>query len=152
MAQRFPLQILLERAQGDLDAATKRLGVAQRERADASKQLEALLRYRDDYHARFAQSAQSGMPAGNWRNFQAFIDTLDTAIDQQRRVLAAADARLDDARPHWLHKKRVVGSFEVLQTRAATQDAQRDAKREQRDADEHAAKMLRMRADAAKSP
>jgi flagellar FliJ protein len=150
MAQGFPLQILLDRAHEDLDAATRQLGVAQRERTEAADQLDALLRYRDEYHARFSQSAQHGMPAGNWRNFQAFLDTLDVAIGQQRRMLAAADARIDEARPHWQQKKRTVGSYEVLQARGVAQEAQRSAKREQREADEHAAKVLRMRADAAK--
>ena len=77
MAHGFPLQLLLDRAQEDLDTAAKQLGTAQRDRTAAAEQLDALLRYRDEYHARFAQSAQHGMPAGNWRNFQAFIDTLD---------------------------------------------------------------------------
>ncbi len=108
------------------------------------------MRYRDEYRVRFAESAQSGMPAGNWRNFQAFLDTLDAAIEQQRRVLAAAQTRIDAARPEWQAKKRTLGSYEILQARGARQDAQRAAKREQRDADEHAAKVLRMRADAAK--
>ncbi|WP_269506568.1 flagellar export protein FliJ [Burkholderia sp. IMCC1007] len=151
MAHGFPLQLLLDRAQEDLDTAAKQLGTAQRERASAAEQLDALLRYRDEYHANFAQSAQHGMPAGNWRNFQAFIDTLDTAIAQQRNVLAAADARIDEARPNWQQKKRTVGSYEILHARGVAQAAQRDAKREQRDADEHAAKILRMRADAARS-
>ncbi|WP_175718689.1 flagellar export protein FliJ [Burkholderia anthina] len=151
MAHGFPLQLLLDRAQEDLDTAAKQLGTAQRERASAAEQLDALLRYRDEYHANFAQSAQHGMPAGNWRNFQAFIDTLDTAIAQQRNVLAAAEARIDEARPNWQQKKRTVGSYEILQARGVAQEAQREAKREQRDADEHAAKMLRMRADAARS-
>ncbi|WP_323119551.1 flagellar export protein FliJ [Burkholderia alba] len=150
MAQSFPLQILLDRAQDALDTATRQLGHAQRDRTDAQAQLDALLRYRDEYHARFAVSAQSGMPAGNWRNFQAFIDTLDAAIGQQRHVLAAAEARIDEARPEWQSKKRAVGSFEILQARGAEQEARRTAKIEQRDSDEHAAKVLRMRADAAK--
>lgn len=151
MAQGFPLQFLLDRAQEDLDAAAKQLGVAQRERTEAAGQLDALLRYRDEYHVRFTQSAQQGMPAGNWRNFQAFIDTLEAAIGQQRRVLAAAEARIDEARPHWQQKKRAVGSYEILQARGVAQAAQRTAKREQREADEHAAKVLLMRADAMKS-
>ncbi|HEF5873436.1 TPA: flagellar export protein FliJ [Burkholderia cenocepacia] len=151
MGHGFPLQLLLDRAQEDLDSAAKQLGAAQRDRTAAAEQLDALLRYRDEYHARFAQSAQNGMPAGNWRNFQAFIDTLDAAIAQQRTVLAAAEVRIDEARPHWQQKKRTVGSYEILQARGVAQEAQRAAKREQRDADEHAAKILRMRADAARS-
>ncbi|MBN3793167.1 flagellar export protein FliJ [Burkholderia sp. Ac-20353] len=151
MAQGFPLQILLDRAQENLDEATRQLGHAQRDRTAAADQLDALLRYRDEYHTRFAQSAQHGMPAGNWRNFQAFLDTLDAAIAQQRGALAAADARIDEARPHWQQQKRTVGSYEILQARGVAQEANRAAKREQREADEHAAKVLRMRADAARS-
>nr|AAS45445.1 putative flagellar protein FliJ [Burkholderia pseudomallei] len=150
MAQSFPLQLLLERAQDVLVSAAKQLGRAQRERTDAQPQLDALMRFLDEYRVRFAEFAQSGMPAGNWRNFQAFLDTLVAAIEQQRRVLAAAQTRIDAARPEWQAKKRTLGSYEILQARGARQDAQRAAKREQRDADEHAAKVLRMRADAAK--
>ncbi|MBU9192806.1 flagellar export protein FliJ [Burkholderia gladioli] len=149
MAATFPLQILLDRAQEDLDNATRALGHAQRERGSAQDQLDALLRYRDEYHARFAMDAQAGMPAGSMRNFQSFIDTLDAAIGQQRRIVAAAEARVDAARPEWQARKRTLGSYEILQKRGLAQDQQRAAKREQRDADEHAAKVLRMRADAA---
>ncbi len=151
MSARFPLQILLDRAQEDLDNAAKHLGQAQRDRSAAQEQLDALMRYRDEYHARFAVDAQAGMPAGSMRNFQSFIDTLDAAIGQQRRIVAAADARLDAARPEWQARKRTLGSYEILQARGAAQDEQRAAKREQRDADEHSAKVLRMRADAAHS-
>lgn len=150
MAQRFPLQLLLERAHDELAAVTRQLGHAQRERTDAQTQLDALLRYRDDYYTNFSVAAQAGMPAGNWRNFQAFIDTLDAAIGQQRRVLAAADARVDEARPAWQAKKRMLGAYQTLQARGAQQEAHGVAKREQRDADEYAANALRLRAAAAK--
>ncbi|WP_246796224.1 flagellar export protein FliJ [Burkholderia perseverans] len=149
MTARFPLQILLDRAQEDLDNATKQLGLAQRDRTAAVAQLDSLLRYRDEYHERFAADAQAGMPAGSMRNFQSFIDTLDAAIGQQRRIVAAADARIEATRPEWQARKRTLGSYEILQARGVAQDEQRAAKREQRDADEHAAKVLRMRADAA---
>ena len=145
MAKHFPIKTLIDLAQNDVDAAAKQLGRAQRERADIEAQLESLVRYRDEYHANFSASAQSGMPAGNWRNFQAFIDTLDAAIEQQRRLLAAAAARVEAAKPEWQRQKQKLGSYEVLQARGEAEQARVVARREQRDADEHAAKMLRMR-------
>jgi flagellar protein FliJ len=147
MSKHFPIQTLIDLAQDDLDAATKHLGRVQRERTDIETQLNSLLQYRDEYHARFTQTAQSGMPAGNWRNFQAFIDTLDSAIEQQRRLLAAATARVEAAKPEWQNQKRKLGSYEILQARGEAAQALKSARREQRDADEHAAKVLRMRAD-----
>jgi flagellar FliJ protein len=85
------------------------------------------------------------MPAGSWRNFQAFIDTLDSAIEQQRRLLAAVTSRVEAAKPEWQRQKQKLGSYEVLQARGDAEQARLAARREQRDADEHAAKMLRMR-------
>lgn len=145
MEKHFPIQTLIDLAQGDVDAAAKQLGRAHRERADIEAQLEALIRYRDEYHASFSSSAQAGMPAGNWRNFQAFIDTLDGAIDQQRKLLATATSRVEAAKPEWQRQKQKLGSYEVLQARGEAAQARVDARREQRDGDEHAAKMLRMR-------
>lgn len=145
MGKHFPIKTLIDLAQNDVDAAAKQLGRAQRERSDVQAQLESLVRYRDEYHANFSASAQNGMPAGNWRNFQAFIDTLDAAIEQQRRLLAAATSRVEAAKPEWQRQKQKLGSYEVLQARGDAAEARLAARREQRDADEHAAKMLRMR-------
>jgi len=145
MTKQTALQTLIGLAQDDVDAATQRLGRVQRERSEVEKQLEALINYRDEYHARFTQSARAGMAAGNVRNFQAFIDTLDAAIEQQRRILEQATARVEAARPEWQRSKQKLGSYEVLQARHDEVQARKDARREQRDADEHAARVLRMR-------
>jgi flagellar FliJ protein len=147
MAKHFPIKTLIGLAQDDVDAAAQRLGRAQREASEVQAQLDALVRYRDEYHARFTASAQSGMPAGNMRNFQAFIDTLDAAIEQQRKLLNTANARVEAAKPEWQRHKQKLGSYEVLQARGDAAEAQQVARREQRDADEHAARILRMRAE-----
>jgi flagellar protein FliJ len=146
MTQPSPLQTLIGLAQDDVDAAAQKLGRVQRERGEVEKQLEALIKYRDEYHTRFTESARQGMAAGNVRNFQAFIDTLDAAIDQQRRLLEQANARVEAAKPEWQRCKQKLGSFEVLQARQDEVAARTQARREQRDADEFAARALRMRA------
>ncbi|WP_028221860.1 flagellar export protein FliJ [Paraburkholderia oxyphila] len=145
MTKQTALQTLIGLAQDDVDAATQRLGRVQRERVEIEKQLKALIDYRDEYHARFTESARTGMAAGNVRNFQAFIDTLDAAIDQQRRMLEQAKQRVEAAKPDWQRSKQKLGSYEVLQSRQDDVQALKDARREQRDADDHAARVLRMR-------
>jgi flagellar protein FliJ len=149
MSKHFPIKTLIGLAQDEVDAAAQRLGRAQRERNDVQAQLDALVQYRDEYYARFTASAQSGMPAGNMRNFQAFIDTLDAAIGQQRNLLVTASARVEAAKPDWQRQKQKLGSYEVLQARGEAAEAKVAARREQRDADEFAARILRMRADGA---
>lgn len=147
MAKHFPIKTLIGLAKDDVDAAAQRLGRAQRERGDVQSQLDSLVQYRDEYHARFTATAQTGMPAGNMRNFQAFIDTLDAAIEQQRDLLVAANARVEAAKPDWQRQKQKLGSYEVLQARGEAVEAKQTARRDQRDADEHAARILRMRAE-----
>jgi flagellar FliJ protein len=115
MAKHFPIKTLIGLAQDDVDAAAQRLGRAQRERNDVQSQFDSLVQYRDEYHARFTATAQTGMPAGNMRNFQAFIDTLDAAIEQQRNLLVTANARVEAAKPDWQRQKQKLGSYEVLQ-------------------------------------
>ena len=146
MTKESPLTTLIGLAQDDVDAATQRLGRLTRERDEVKQQLDALVTYRDEYHARFTESARSGMAAGNVRNFQAFIDTLDSAIEQQQRLLEQANTRLEAAKPEWRHQKQKLGSYEVLQARSDAVEARKTARREQRDADEHAARVLRTRA------
>ncbi|HVE10820.1 MAG TPA: flagellar export protein FliJ [Paraburkholderia sp.] len=145
MAHPSPIQKLIELAQDELDAAAQRLGRAQRERSEIEAQLNALIEYRNEYYTRFTTSAQLGMAAGNMRNFQAFIDTLDAAIEQQRRLLANAGARVEAAKPEWQKQRQKLGSYEVLQARGDAVEAVKTARREQRDADEYGARMLRMR-------
>jgi flagellar FliJ protein len=147
MSKHFPIRTLIGLAQDDVDAAAQRLGRMQRERGEVESQLNALIQYRDEYHTRFTTTAQSGMPAGNMRNFQAFIDTLDAAIEQQRKLLVAATARVEAAKPEWQRQKQKLGSYEVLEARGVAAEARQTARREQRDADEHAARILRMRAE-----
>ena len=149
MTKQTALQTLIGLAQDDVDAATQKLGRVQRERGEVEKQLQALITYRDEYHTRFTQSARTGMAAGNVRNFQAFIDTLDAAIEQQRRILEQATARVEAAKPEWQRSKQKLGSYEVLEARGLAAEAKAAARREQRDADEFGARILRMRAEGA---
>ncbi|WJF90466.1 flagellar export protein FliJ [Paraburkholderia bonniea] len=143
MTQHAPLKTLIGLAQDEVEAAAQKLGRAQRERGEAQTQLDALVQYRDEYHARFTQSAQTGMAAGQMRNFQAFIDTLDHAISLQRGQLSAASGRVAQAQPEWQQRKQKLGSYEVLEARGEAALAVRENRREQRDADEHAARIFR---------
>jgi flagellar protein FliJ len=151
MSKSLPINTLIELAQEELDAATKRLGKLQQERNDVETQLNSLVNYRDEYHARFTASAQQGTTAQTLRNFQAFVDTLDAAINQQRAMLVIADQRIEQAKPEWRQKKQKVGSYEILAARGEAVLAKQAARVEQRQADEFAARAVRMRAERASS-
>jgi flagellar protein FliJ len=149
MSKHLPINTLINLAEEELEAATKKLGKLQQERNEVESQLNSLVTYRDEYHARFTASAQEGTTAQTLRNFQAFVDTLDSAINQQRGLLAAATQRLEAAKPEWQQRKQKLGSYQVLAARGEAVQAKQDARTEQRDSDEHSAKILRMRAERA---
>jgi flagellar protein FliJ len=149
MSKHLPIKTLINLAEEELEAATKKLGKLQQERNEVESQLNSLVTYRDEYHARFTASAQEGTTAQTLRNFQAFVDTLDSAINQQRGLLAAATQRLEAAKPEWQQRKQKLGSYQVLAARGEAVQAKQDARTEQRDSDEHSAKILRMRAERA---
>jgi flagellar protein FliJ len=149
MSKHLPIKTLINLAEEELEAATKRLGKLQQERNEVETQLNSLVTYRDEYHARFTASAQEGTTAQTLRNFQAFVDTLDSAINQQRVLLVGANQRLEAAKPEWQQRKQKLGSYEVLAARGEAVLAKQEARSEQRDSDEHASKMLRMRAEKA---
>jgi flagellar protein FliJ len=151
MSKNLPINTLIELAQEELDAATKKLGKLQQERNDVEAQLNSLVNYRDEYHVRFTASAQQGTTAQTLRNFQAFVDTLDAAINQQRAMLQLADQRIEAAKPEWRMKKQKVGSYEILAARSEAMIAKKVARVEQRQADEFAARAMRMRAERASS-
>ena len=149
MSKHLPIKTLINLAEEELEAATKKLGKFQQERDEIETQLNSLVTYRDEYHARFTASAQEGTTAQTLRNFQAFVDTLDSAISQQRVLLVGANQRLEAAKPEWQQRKQKLGSYEVLAARGELVKAKQESRVEQRDSDEHASKMLRMRAEKA---
>src|ERR1700710_943510 len=149
MSKHLPIKTLINLAEEELEAATKKLGKLQQERNEAEGQLNALVTYREEYHARFTASAQVGTTAQTLRNFQAFVDTLDAAINQQRGLVNAANQRLEAAKPEWQMRKQKLGSYEVLAARGEATKAKQEARVEQRESDEHSAKILRMRSERA---
>ncbi|GAB3630425.1 flagellar export protein FliJ [Pandoraea terrae] len=147
MNSHLPLKLLIELAQKDVDEAAKLLGDRQRQRAEVERQLEALKTYRHEYRSRMQTATQTGMAGGDWRNFQQFIDTLDSAIGQQQMLLQQAQDRLEAARREWQAQQRRLNSFGTLATRAQAREDLRVARREQKDNDEYAARATRRRAD-----
>lgn len=148
MTTPLPFDRLKQLAQDDVDAAARRLGTTQQQCDEAQRQLQALLDYRREYQDKLQAAAQAGMPAAGWRNFQQFIDTLDTAIARQRQAVAQADAQVADSRHAWQRHRQRLHSFDALAERAAQRERHRANRAEQRDNDEYAARRARSRVHA----
>jgi flagellar FliJ protein len=138
MAINPALETLIELATGETDEAAKRLGRAVRACEDTEQKLTLLLQYRDDYTARFQSGMAAGITAAGYRNFQLFLDKLDTAIAGQQQIVDEAKRRMNGERVAWQESERKRMSYGTLATRAHKEEERKENKRDQKLMDEFA--------------
>lgn len=143
MGKHSALEILIELASTQSDETAKRLGLAIRACEDSEKKLSMLLQYREDYEARFRAGMAGGISMAGYRNFQDFLEKLDTAITGQQRLVDGAKQRIETERGAWQASERKRLSFDTLATRAGRIEQLKENKRDQKMMDDHAARTVR---------
>ena len=151
MSNKFSLQPLVNLAQQQYDAATKKFGQLNQQKQAAQAKLDALLQYRKDYQVRFQESMQNGMNHSDLRNFQDFIQRLDEAIAQQRITNEQAGKLLLIGRSELTEAQRKMKSFDTLAQRHIESEKKLAAKSEQREQDEHTGRITTIKAAAAQN-
>ncbi|HEY1151002.1 MAG TPA: flagellar export protein FliJ [Pseudoduganella sp.] len=140
MASTQQLETLIDLAQRETDDCAKRLGAALKAVNDAEEKLNMLIGYRDEYGRRFDASQQAGITPMAYRNFQAFMEKLDSAIQGQQEVLRHAQSRGEMDKKQWQDAERKRMSYSTLRERAEAQALKVEAKRDQKAMDEHASR------------
>lgn len=140
MASPSQLATLIDLAQRETDDCAKRLGAALKALDDCRQKLNMLSGYRDDYAQRFEASMSNGITPMAYRNFQAFMAKLDSAIMGQQQVVEHAQARSDNEKMRWQLAERKRMSYTTLNNRAQEQALKLENKRDQKAMDEHAAR------------
>jgi flagellar FliJ protein len=140
MSKTFQLQPLLDLSNLRLDEATRQLGKLIAGEQEASKRLDLLVQYRDEYHARFLSAAGHGLGPDAWRNYQHFLGRLDQAIDQARQMVETSKQRTALGQKHWLDQRGKVKAFDTLAQRHQARTAHAEYRQEQKQSDEHAAR------------
>jgi flagellar FliJ protein len=134
------IKMLLDLAQNRVDAAARQLGQLNSEERKAEHKLRVLLEFRHDYQARLSEHAQRGIEQVAWRNFLAFMGKLDHAISEQSKALVRSRDNQRAGRDEWQAEQRMFKSYDTLSQRHAREEAERAARREQREHDEQAIK------------
>jgi len=143
MATQSALDTLIDLATKETDEAAKRLGRAIRTGDEAEQKLQLLLQYRNDYLDRFQASLQAGsLNAAAYRNYQLFLDKLDEAIKGQQRIVQDTQKRVGKERGAWQESERKRISYDTLAERALQARELKEARREQKQTDEFAARAL----------
>ena len=140
MTKNFPLQQILDLSQLRLEESTRRLGELIASEQEATKRLELLIQYRDEYHGRFLAAARDGLGREQWSNFQLFLDKLDTAIGQAKAMMAQSQQMTSAGQQDWLHKRGRVKAFDTLAQRHQAQVDYQESRQEQKNLDERAAR------------
>lgn len=140
MNKRFNLQSLQDLSSLRLDQATRQLGQLIAGEKQDSQRLELLVQYRNEYHAQFLAAASKGLDPGTWQNYQKFLAKLDEAVEQARTMIQSARQRTVAGQKNWLDKRGKVKAYDTLAQRFRARVAYEDARNEQKQADEHAAR------------
>ena len=140
MVKPFSLQTVLELMQVRADDATQRLARLIANERDAKNKLDMLQQYRDEYAARFRQSAQNGMAQREWHNYQEFLNRLDEAINAQRQAVAQQAKNTVAGQKNWQEQRKKLKAFDTLSERHFSAENAKDQKRDQKIQDEFAAR------------
>ena len=135
-ANTSPLDTLIELARGDRDQAGQALASERQNERQVSGQLESLLQYRLEYSQRLQQAMRDGIDPASMRNYQQFLDSLDSALARAREALAAQQQRVGQRQVQWQQEQRKLSSYDTLASRREGQQRRQEARQEQRTSDE----------------
>lgn len=137
---RDTLSLLLDRAEGERDAAAQALHAARAQAQAARAQHGELSGYRQDYQQRWTQSFAQATTMDIVACYQSFGQRLNQAVDTQGHVAQHADQRQDRAREALRQAELRVAALRQLIARRQAEVAKAAERREQRAADEFAAR------------
>ena len=138
MAAAFPLQALLDHSRHRMEAAERLLRMLKRKEDMAQRQLQELHGFKSEYQNRLTGGGANGMDIVLLRDFYAFLVKLDRAISHQDGEVVQAHAHWQAAHENWLALRQKVKAYETLAARHASQELQKQEKRDQRLTDETA--------------
>jgi len=137
------LKLLLDLVQQQTDASAKKLGKLNLQLQEAEKKLNLLLQYRHSYQSHFQNATEKGINHLEWRNFIAFMDKLDAAVNEQQQVVLHAQNKKIEGGNEFLSYQRKLKSYDTLLQRQQDAENQKQMKYEQKLQDEFASNSSR---------
>lgn len=129
-------------AQQSEDVAAQTLGKIQRELSEHHLKLSELMKYYQDYTARFNEQAGKGMSIIQVQSYQKFISQLEVAISEQKKNVSRVSEACDSSRTDWNVERQKTQVLEKVITRYQKQEQQIHNRQEQRRSDEFVANRL----------
>jgi len=147
MTSMHPLLTLLAQTERERDAAMADAKRAEMEHDNALRQAKQLHSYRREYEQRWSSQFSRSGGIDIVQCYQGFVSRLSQAIEAQERVTLLAAQRVERAQEAWrVHEIRVASVRKLIERRRRDQRST-DDRREQKELDEHAARVLWGRGD-----
>lgn len=140
MKQSRRIDPLLNRAQETQDVAARVLAERQNTLAQHEAQLDELRRYADEY----GQSQLAATSPAQLANRRAFLDRLQSAVEQQSRAVDNSRQTVEIERGRLLLASRDKQVLEQLASSYRAQERQVDERRSQRELDDLGARRVRI--------
>ncbi|AIR00941.1 flagella biosynthesis chaperone FliJ [Pluralibacter gergoviae] len=138
MTQHGALNTLKTLAEQEVDSAARLLGEMRRGCQQAEEQLTMLMNYQLEYQTGLNGDMAQGIASLRWQNYQQFIQTLETAIEQHRRQLIQWQNKVEQALGAWREKKQRLQAWQTLQERQASAARLAENRLDQKKMDEFA--------------
>lgn len=142
MAEQFRLQSILDLSQTRMDEAARTLAALIAGENDQAGKLAMLEDYRREYQDQFMAAARSGLTPGQWSNYRAFLARIDDAISHQQQQVTQSRHRAQVGQRDWLDTRTRVKAFEALSDRHQANAVKREARSEQRVADDRSGRLV----------
>jgi flagellar protein FliJ len=137
-----PLQALLGLTERERDAALATTQQAAQALAQQQQQQQQLASYRDEYTERWKQQLRTEASIALLQCYHGFMDRLQAAVNQQEQVVQQAAARLAREQLQLREHELRVASVRKLIERRVAEIHRGIERREQRELDAHAARMV----------
>ena len=132
------IQLLIERLLEAEDRAARAMAMARQDQQRYESQLEALNQYRENYSGQLTERGSQGLTSFQFGHYQAFINKLDHAAQQQLQGLRQVRQVTEKRRQEWLDIQQQRKALETLMSRKAAQEALKVARQGQKLLDEFA--------------
>ncbi len=124
-------------------SAAKKLGQSQQTQKAEEDKLDNLRQYHLDYMQRFKQAASAGMNAGQLREYQAFLNKLDQAINEQEKIVHNSQKNAVQMKKQWAQTHVRTKSMDKAMSRMKDSERKQQDARDQKVSDEIAQRLRR---------
>lgn len=120
--------------------AAKVFGKSQQDLKDHEDRLQELIKYRDEYNAKFIETGSNGLEAQKVHAYRIFLNRLNDAIDHQRNIVQQATGELLKEKENWMHTRSRAKALEKVVERYQDQEEKELQRQEQKESDERASR------------